>query len=153
MGVSYDYFRAALDETAQRAGEVVGGPVVAGSTGVVETKWVDPWVRVGRLHFQIAGRPWTYDGSVAVQVLPELPIGPDDWELPTVHRLSDEVRDSFASVADDDASDLGRWWAGTEEFVLDRADPTYVASLCIDLLTLCREARDAGEHVYVWSAM
>jgi hypothetical protein len=63
------------------------------------------------------------------------------------------VRDSLAGVADDDRSELGRWRPGTEEFVLDRADAAYVASLCSDLLRLCREARDAGEHVYAWSAM
>ena len=95
----------------------------------------------------------SYDGSLALQVHPQAPIGPEDWELPTVHRLDDAVRDSLASVAETDRSELGRWWATTEEFARDRGDPAYVASLCADLLTLCREAGDAGEHVYVWSAM
>ena len=63
------------------------------------------------------------------------------------------MRDPLAGFADDDRSELGRWRAGTEEFFLDRADAAYVASLCSGLLRLCREACDAGEHVYVWSAM
>jgi hypothetical protein len=153
MGVMYDYFRSADDDLAKRVGGVRGGPVAAGHLGVVESKGVDPHVRVGRLHFQVIYRPWQYDDSLATQVPPEVPIGPDNWEEPTVHRLSDQLRDSLAGVPDDRREEVGRWWAGTEGFVLDRVEPAQVVALCDALLTLCRDARDRDQHVFVWSSL
>ena len=153
MGVLYDYYRAADDEAGRALGAVVGGPVPGGCPHVVETKGIDVEVRLARLYFEVAGEPWRYDESLARQVLPDEPIGPDNWDQPTVHRLADEVRDRLASVPDRRRDAVAAWWAGTEEFVLDRADPAAVASLCLDLLALCREAAAAGDPVYVWSCL
>ena len=153
MGVMYDYFRAADDDTAKSVGGVTGGPGVAGHPEVVETKWVDPTVRVARLYYRVLDRDWQLDPRLVTQVLPELPIGPDNFEEPTVERLADGLRDALAEVVEDDRSALGQWWATTEEFALDRVDATYVEELCGELLALCRHARDAGEHVYVWSCL
>jgi hypothetical protein len=119
---------------------------------VIETKSVDPWVRIGKVHCRLQHRDRTYDAGLVTQVLPEEPIGPDNWEEPTVLRLRDEVRDSLADVPDA-RDELGRWWSTTDEFALDRTDPAYVVELCDSLLGLCRDARDAGERVYVWSSM
>lgn len=153
MGATYDYFPASDDETGKELGRRPGGPVAAGHRGVVETKWVDPWVRVGQLYFHVLGRAWHFDESLATQVLPEVPIGPDNVEEPTLHRLSADVRDVLADVGVDQRDALGQWWSRTEEFTRDRADASYVESLCIDLLTLCRDARDTNQQVYVWGCL
>ena len=153
MGVTYDYFRAADDGIAQRLGRELGGPVAAAHPGVVQTKWVDPWVRVGQLYFHLVGRDWHYDEGLATQILPDVPIGPDNFEEPTVHRLSLEVRDVIADVGDDARVAVGSWWWGTEEFTRDRAEPAYVEELCSRLVALCRDARDADEQVYVWGCL
>jgi hypothetical protein len=153
MGVAFDYFRADDDGIARRVGGVLGGPVAAGHPGTIETKGVDPYVRVGHLYFRVRGRDWEYDDAIGSQVLPTEPIGPENWEEPTVERLSDQVRDTLAEVTDEDRRELGRWWATTEEFVRDRTDPAYVETLCAELLAMCRRARDDGQHVYVWSCL
>jgi hypothetical protein len=149
----YDYFRAADDEAAKGVGRVVGGPAVAGHPGVIETKWVEPHVRVGQLYFRALGREWHYDAGLAVQVLPEEPIGPDNFEEPTLERLSDEVRDTLAGLSEEQRAALGRWWSTSEEFTRDRTDPAYVEELCAQLVMLCRDARDHHEHVYVWGCL
>lgn len=153
MGVTYDYFRAADDEAAKRVGTVLGGPAVARHPFVVETKFVDPYVKIARLRFHVLGRPETHDLSSTTQLLPEAPVGPDNWGEPTLERLSDDLRDDLAGVPENDGDELGRWWATTEEFVRDGADASFVASLCVDLLRLCHDARARDEHVYVWSSL
>jgi len=153
VGAAYDYFMAIDDGNAKALGRRLGGPVAAGHPGVVETTWVDPWVRVGQLYFHVLGQDWHYDESLATQVLPEVPIGPDNFEEPTLHRLSADVRDVLADVVADRRDVLGQWWSRTEEFLRDRADASYVERLCTDLLTLCRDARDTDRQVYVWGSL
>ncbi len=152
MGVHYDYFRAVDDATAKRLGQVVGGPAASGHPGTVETKWVDPQVRVGRLVARVREAEWSLDVARPTMVLPEEPAGPDNWDVPAVWLLSDQVRDDLASVTDARRVELGRWWATTEEFVMDRVDASYVDELCTSMLTLCRDARAESEHLYVWSS-
>lgn len=151
MGVMYDWFRAGDDERAKRVGGVVGGPAAARHPGVVETTWIDPSVKVAQLHFHVLGRPEKFDVHIEERVLPEVPIGPDNWDLPTVGRLRDDVRDSLGGVPEDQYDELGRWWATIEEF--QGFDASHVADLCTSLLRLCREARERDEHVFVWSCM
>jgi hypothetical protein len=153
MGVLYDYFRAPDDTAATRLGQTVGGPVAAGHPGVVETKWVDPRVRVAQVLTHLQGIPWTYDASRVIRVMPQEEPGPDNWDVPTVERLADQIRDVLADVPVESRAEVGRWWATTEEFTRDRADPTYVEALCESILALCSDARDNGDHVYVWSSL
>jgi hypothetical protein len=152
MGVHYDYFRAADDESARQVGSVLGGPAVIGARGVVETKWVEPVVRVGRLFARVTGADWSPRLMTLTQVSPDEPIGPDNWDTPVVQRLDERVRDALAGVPPPDRDELGQWWSQTEEFVLDRADPAVVAGVCDALLELCRDAAGNDDSVYVWTS-
>ncbi|MDX6357553.1 MAG: hypothetical protein QOH37_607 [Nocardioidaceae bacterium] len=153
MGASYDYFRAAGDQSARQAADPPGGPSATAASGLVETTWVEPTVRVGKLFARVTDRDWTPRAVALIQVSPDEPIGPDNWETPTVHRFDDVVRDALADVPLSDQDALGRWWAQTEEFVLDRAEPEQVRRLCVALLDLCRKAARHDESVYVWSSL
>lgn len=152
MGVHYDYFRAVDDDVARQVGAVVGGPTVAGASGVVETKWIEPVVRVGRLYARVTDADWSPRTMSLTQVSPDEPIGPDNWDTPVVQRLDDAVRDALAHVPPGDRGALAQWWSQNEEFVLDRAEPEVVLGLCDALLELCRDAVGNGECVYVWSS-
>jgi hypothetical protein len=153
MGVSYDYFRAAGDESARHFADEPGGPAATGASDLVETTWVEPTVRVGKLFARVTASDWTPRTIALTRVSPEEPLGPDNWETPTVHRIDDAVRDALADVSPSDQEVLGRWWAQTEEFVLDRAEPERVVGLCDALLDLCREAARRDESVYVWTCL
>lgn len=150
MGVHYDYFRAADDGTAKAVGSRAGGPAVAGADGIVETKWVDPVVRGGQLYARVTETDWSPRTVALSQVAPDEPIGPDNWDTPTVQRLDDAVRDALAAVSHDGRDELGRWWSQTDEFVRDRADPAMVTGLCAALLDLCTHAAGTDESIYVW---
>src|SRR6478752_2004785 len=89
MGVIYDYFVSSdgipLDD-------------------VVDTRWVDPVVHLGRLYAELTGEP-PIVGLLRIS--------------PVVEQVPHEVRDALAAVHPGRIEELGAWWAETAEFAVD----------------------------------
>lgn len=123
MGVIYDYFVSSdgipLDD-------------------VVDTRWVDPVVHLGRLYAELTGEP-PIVGLLRIS--------------PVVEQVPHEVRDALAAVDPGRIEELGAWWAETAEFAVDDVPTAEVTALLHDLVGLSVTARERGESLCVASSV
>ncbi len=135
MTVHYDYF--------------VSGDGIPGDD-VVDTRWVDPALHVGRLYARLTNQPWS-PALVQLVRLEHLPAMDDaeDSETPGLERVPDEVRDALADVPPERLQSLGTWWASTDELVRDEVPADEVTALLHDLVALCVTGRDSGQGLFV----
>ena len=146
MGVLYDYFRAADDDTAiALMDRTHGSPWTAAGLDLIDLKGLDPAVSVGHLVAAARGTDW--DARLVHAAM----IWSADEDGPWLEALTDAARDTLASITEDRAPDLAVRWAELDDHVGWRAEDAREA---LDVLTaLARRARDAGEHLYCWSSL
>ncbi len=158
MGVYFDYFRCADDESATATHELPAGPSGAvaehGSLDSFETKSVFPDPHVEQLVALSLSVPYARGPRTSERLWPppDTPPPVDETSLwltdPSVERLAQRVRDALADIEPDRAASLGRQWA----VELDHSEEE-AAQVVVGLARLARRAREAGEDLYCWSSL
>jgi hypothetical protein len=139
MSVNYDYFVASD-----------GLP----GNDVVDTRWVDPTVRLGQLYARLTDQCWMPRLVRTTRTSPLPSHGDGAWYLrPSIEKVADDVRDALAAVVDEQVPELGEWWAGTEEFRRDQVPAAEATALLAALVRLCDEGRQRDQHLYVLSGL
>lgn len=160
MGVYFDYFRAADDETARATHARSGGPLHAEGEGNppfdgVPTKGIFSSPHLEQLVTLARGVPFdSRPKSALLWPPPDTPPPVDETSLwltdPSVDRLDSRIRDGLADIDPARASELAAGW--TPELGAGFTVP-HVTGVVLDLSALARRARDAGEELYCWAAL
>ncbi|MGZ4587766.1 MAG: hypothetical protein ACXVX9_08170 [Mycobacteriaceae bacterium] len=160
MGVYFDYFRAADDETARNTHARFGGPLHAENDGNtpfdgVATKRIFYSPHLEQLVGLSRGMPFdSRPKSTLLWPPPDTPPPADETSLwvtdPSVDRLDTRIRDGLADIDPARAPEFAERWivelgAG---FTV-----SHVTNVVIDLSALARRARDAGQELYCWATL
>jgi hypothetical protein len=171
MGAFYEYYRAADRETAivrPEHSRMIADP----SRGVpefdvVETKWIDPAVILGRLVAFIGEVDFSADlvDTVPLYPLPEgAPQSDEEWDAlpedspylegPGIDELPVNARDLLAGADDSRLPAVAERWAKIEEFsYFSSVDGGYTLSLVEELVGLARRAKKDDQMLYCWMCM
>lgn len=162
MGVHYEYYRAAdrVSATVRPEHTRVIGVLSRGvpEFDVVETKWIDPEVCLGKLVAFAGEVDYSADLVETVELYPP-PEGaphalPEDFPYrdgPAIVELLVNVRDVLAGVDDARLPALAEQWAAIEEFSrFTYDDEGYTLSLVKDLVGLARRAKENDQLLYCW---
>ena len=160
MGVYFDYFRAADDDSASATHELAGGPSGTRAPGEglldsFETKSVFPDPHVEQLVALARGVPYERGprASEGLWPPPTTPAPVDEtspWLTdPSVERLATRLRDALADIEPDSAAELGERWAAE----LGDRSAEEAAEVVIGLAGLARRARGADQELYCWSSL
>ncbi|WP_405109386.1 hypothetical protein OG559_28445 [Micromonospora sp. NBC_01405] len=156
MGVLYDYFRAADDETvAASMAATNGGPLVGAAAppeaDVVEAKGVDPSVVLGQAVSLALDVPWDVNLVDDRLVWPDAGAAAAGHDGPWVVRLGDRARDVLAALAEDRLPALADRWSRIEE--LSWGEPAGMLPVLRRLVGLARRAQASGQHLYCWMSL
>ncbi|WP_144069996.1 hypothetical protein [Nonomuraea indica] len=168
MGVFYEYYRAP-DRVAATVHPEHSRVIADASRGVpvfdvVETKWIDPMVVLGKLVAFACEVGWSVDLVETEDLYPPpegAPRSDEEWDAlpedspyvdgPGIAELSVKVRDVLADVDDARLPALAEQWAAIEEFShFTDDDDGYMLSLIKDLVGLARRARESDQLLYCW---
>ncbi|WP_207556112.1 hypothetical protein [Intrasporangium flavum] len=160
MGVYFDYFRAADDETARATHGRVGGPLHAADGGNppfdgVATKGIFHSPHLEQLVTLAQGAPFSSrPKSTLLWPPPDTPPPVDETSLwltdPSVDRLDTRIRDGLADIDAARAPALADGWVPELGAGFTVPDVTQVV---IDLGALARRAREAGQALYCWATL
>jgi hypothetical protein len=142
----YDYFRAAdADTVVALMDDTDGDPVPE----AVETKWIDPFVVLGKVVAFALDVPWSVhlvEGDLLWPADGEDPA----YDGPRVVTVGEPARDALAGVEDDRMPGLAERWSGVEELAGFGMTPEFLLALLAELVVLARTARASGESLYCW---
>ena len=160
MGVYFDYFRAADDETARETHARFGGPLHAENGGNipfdgVATKGIFYSPDLEQLVTLARGLPFDSRPRRPFSWPPPDTPPPVDEASLVVHRpergpLDTRMRDGLADIDPARASELAERWivelgAGFTA--------SQVTNVVIDLSALARRAREADQEIYCWATL
>ncbi|GAB3444385.1 hypothetical protein [Actinophytocola sediminis] len=169
-GHEFVYFRAADAVSAMSVVHRDGGPLSTdGGEGLdgVQARGIEPFRTLGTLVALAQNTHWTLDTVPFVFVWPpaadeptsleeyeNLPVD-SPWKNPpaTLQELGIPVRDTLASITDDQLPDLATHWAHSEELSqYSDSTPATIRPLATALVELARQARDTNQMLYTWSS-
>ena len=170
MGVLFDYFSAATDDSAATAIDMVGGPGQPKSTNVspkrgllwrrpaeqsaapsatfdtVSTKGIDPVVQMGTLEELLTGRAYD-DVMTDARCGKDLAVRDEGERL--VLTITDTLLSALADATEDRLLAVADPWAQTEEF-FGSAKGADLLPFLRDIAALASRARDEGHRLYCW---
>jgi hypothetical protein len=161
MGVYFDYFRAADDESARGTHLLLGGPLHPAEDGAdipfdgVATKAIFYTPHLEQLVGLATGHP--FDSHLDHPLLwppADTPPPVDETSLwitdPGVNRLDTRLRDALAELDLMRAAELAEGW------IVDLGrgfDAPHLRNVVIDLGGLARRAQEAGQELYCWATL
>jgi hypothetical protein len=153
VGILFDYFSAPDRASATALQEHPDGlyrAAAARGAEVLALKGLTPHAHVRKLVGLLSGPSYEemFFSGIPIDLVP-LPdlINSEESDV-MVCELSNVMRDALADATESGLDDAGRFWATTEEFLLDGWDDELARSWAGELAALARRARDGEETIY-----